>query len=935
MADAKDIMNVNPDDEKLIIHVHDLQKQINATIEKRKKIYQEIGTDQLNVEAELLASSREQEKHLQLAKDLQKDLATATKAFALAKGDEERKRTRDAMTSVQANIQAELLSVAVHRANYDEIEYAAKQNFENETKHRNLIGKLLQNNFGIQVKEISAAKALGDELSQHLIGLTKSAYWIGAIVMMLTHAWKLFNQLDKSAATFRKEMGMTRDNAKGVRAQAERMAIDFMHVGVTIDAAYTAIKALGTEMGSVLGISKELATTTALLASQYGISEEDSAGTMRNLSVIGKTTMEAQQNTVLFAASLSQAAGVPLPLVMKDVAKLSSVALTMVSKMPIAIIKTAIEARRLNTSIDSMSNASKSLLNFSQSIQDEMEASVLVGKDINLQKARELAYQGKIAESTNEILDIADRIDFSNLDTFQMDAFAKASGRSVEELTKMIAARKQQQEIEKSTDPEIIKMRDHLKQIQNASKETLMTEVEKQKIFLKQESNQARLAAISQNWQQLLAKASEVMLPIIDITLKVLNNMIPMLPLAMGLTGAIGKFFSLSSSGVGPLSKIFSLLGKSLGMFSKFLGPIGWVIMAFQAISGFMRGWKTGGLLGGLRGAFESAIPFGATILKFFGFIWDKAKAILEPIWKISKFIFMWLTPLGWVMRFIGFIYRNWEEVSKVVYPLTRVFFKMWYHLSGMSTLVKIMTWAWNKLVEIVKPFLPYIEMLWKATKLFFSDMWAGLVAVWDKLKEWWNIGSGIVDGLNAMSDDIFKALLSPFKEGWEWLKAVLVGQSPSTLGLGILEGIVSVGSAIFDALTGPFRQGLAWIADKIPGMGKVAEKLKGGMSDIVNPKSVEGKATAAYVNAAKVTPDGVKLAGQPDTTKPLATVKQETAGASPMSEETGQQIVSLLKGLREDLTNGKVVTHMDGQLLSATLARQTNFHGGFGVNKV
>ena len=49
------------------------------------------------------------------------------------------------------------------------------------------------------------------------------------------------------------------------------------------------------------------------------------------------------------------------------------------------------------------------------------------------------------------------------------------------------------------------------------------------------------------------------------------------------------------------------------------------------------------------------------------------------------------------------------------------------------------------------------------------------------------------------------------------------------------------------------------------------------------------------------------------------------------MSEETGKKIVELLEKILAKDTN----INMDGQLLSTQLARQTDFYGGFGANKV
>jgi hypothetical protein len=79
-------------------------------------------------------------------------------------------------------------------------------------------------------------------------------------------------------------------------------------------------------------------------------------------------------------------------------------------------------------------------LDYQTSIDDEMEASVLLGKNINLQKARELMYNGKMAEGMEAALEAAGGIEkFGEMDYYQRQAVAKALGVSVAELQKMAA----------------------------------------------------------------------------------------------------------------------------------------------------------------------------------------------------------------------------------------------------------------------------------------------------------------------------------------------------------------------------------------------------------------------------------------------------------------------------------------------------------------
>jgi hypothetical protein len=78
------------------------------------------------------------------------------------------------------------------------------------------------------------------------------------------------------------------------------------------------------------------------------------------------------------------------------------------------------------------------LLDFETSIEKELEASAMLGRDLNLSRARELFYMGKQEEAMSEILrQLGDKAEWDKMDVYQKDAAAAALGISVAELEKM------------------------------------------------------------------------------------------------------------------------------------------------------------------------------------------------------------------------------------------------------------------------------------------------------------------------------------------------------------------------------------------------------------------------------------------------------------------------------------------------------------------
>jgi hypothetical protein len=102
------------------------------------------------------------------------------------------------------------------------------------------------------------------------------------------------------------------------------------------------------------------------------------------------------------------------------------------------IIEAAGAAAKLGTNMSTLSGIAEGLLDFENSITKELELSAMLGKNINLNRARGLAYQGDIVGATKETLNQLGGIDaFNRMDYFQKKQTAALLGVSVAELQKM------------------------------------------------------------------------------------------------------------------------------------------------------------------------------------------------------------------------------------------------------------------------------------------------------------------------------------------------------------------------------------------------------------------------------------------------------------------------------------------------------------------
>jgi hypothetical protein len=114
------------------------------------------------------------------------------------------------------------------------------------------------------------------------------------------------------------------------------------------------------------------------------------------------------------------------------------------SKNPKLIGQAVATAKSLGMELSKVEGIAGSLLNFEDSISAELEAELLLGKDINLEKARQAALNNDLATVAAEIAKQAGTAaEFGEMNRIQQEALAGAVGMSREELASTLFLQEQ------------------------------------------------------------------------------------------------------------------------------------------------------------------------------------------------------------------------------------------------------------------------------------------------------------------------------------------------------------------------------------------------------------------------------------------------------------------------------------------------------------
>ena len=199
-----------------------------------------------------------------------------------------------------------------------------------------------------------------------------------------------------------------------------------------------AVRALAEELGTVNNLTTAQALTLKLHEIRYGLSAESAAKLFAVERSISGASMDTFLASAKTTAELARQAGVAPKAIFDDMAENAELIARFSGESTESIRNAAIQAKRMGLSLSATGKIAENLLDFETSIGNEMEVSMLLGRTINLDKARALMFDGKMSEMQNEVINQLRTIgNFNELNIVQKDALAKLTGLEVNQLAKM------------------------------------------------------------------------------------------------------------------------------------------------------------------------------------------------------------------------------------------------------------------------------------------------------------------------------------------------------------------------------------------------------------------------------------------------------------------------------------------------------------------
>ena len=234
-----------------------------------------------------------------------------------------------------------------------------------------------------------------------------------------------------------KSMLLTSKGAVDFRQNLATAANLSANINVTSTKLLETFNSINDQFGFIARFSEETLVNTTRLTEQVGLSAE-AANALAGLTEIqGVNAENLYESVVGTTLELQKQSGVQIDQrkILEEIGKVTGSVRANLGSNPIAIAKAIQKAREFGTTLEQVAATTESLLNFESSIEAELQAELLLGKNINLERARAAALAGDQVTLAEELRKEAGSFaEFSAMNVIQQNALAEALGMNKDQL---------------------------------------------------------------------------------------------------------------------------------------------------------------------------------------------------------------------------------------------------------------------------------------------------------------------------------------------------------------------------------------------------------------------------------------------------------------------------------------------------------------------
>jgi len=263
----------------------------------------------------------------------------------------------------------------------------------------------------------------------------------------------LFGAIIQGALDFQKQsvetgkaLGYSAEKSNDIQSNFNRLAFTTENVNVSSKSLNEAFSQLAQSTGYVSEYSDDTLITQIKLTKQVGLSGEEAAQFQRYSVLTGQSSEQVYQSFVkgLVAQRNQSRIGINFKTTLAEAAKISGQLAAQLGYNPERIAKAVVQAKEFGMTLEQTAKIGETLLNFESSIENELKAELLTGRQLNLERARAAALSGDQATLSAEIAkNVGTAADFAKMNTLQQKSLAEAVGMTADELSNTLRRREE------------------------------------------------------------------------------------------------------------------------------------------------------------------------------------------------------------------------------------------------------------------------------------------------------------------------------------------------------------------------------------------------------------------------------------------------------------------------------------------------------------
>ena len=252
------------------------------------------------------------------------------------------------------------------------------------------------------------------------------------------NAVESFKSFDEATVRLQKSLNVSTEKAAELQQEFIRTAESYQ--GLVSADLNQALTETNTTLGTTAKLSEDTLVTHATLTKQMGFSSDEAGKLMKFAMATGQDfkTMTEEATGTVKVLNAQNGTAIDYKGILKDINNTSNAVKLSTQAQGRNLADAAYQAKKMGLSLDQMDGIAGNLLSFEESIANELEAELLLGKDLNLEKARQKALDGDLVGMSEEIQKQGITAEkFASMNRIEQESIAKALGMQRGEMADM------------------------------------------------------------------------------------------------------------------------------------------------------------------------------------------------------------------------------------------------------------------------------------------------------------------------------------------------------------------------------------------------------------------------------------------------------------------------------------------------------------------